>query len=289
MLGDRVGDDDPLAGGLGEVPGVDQELDGEDAQGRAGRHLVRADLDLAVQAADVPGLQRGLGRVGEPRLQGTVRSRWDSTGGGAEIHDRADQVIGQLGHVELGAHRGTVIAGFGHAAQDQLAGGQGGLGGAERIQAGPGGPRVGSGVALGGGRGEPAEVVGPARGVAGLLLAGQAFVDQVDQGPAVGRLQGDDYGRGARRHLGRALPAPGEDDAPAWLHLGEGAGHRMAGDDGPPVVATCPQVDPRGNGLPAPQPVRLRDQGERLVRAERDEHGFLERLPAPLVRHRTHP
>ena len=60
----------PLAGGLGEVPRVDQELDREDAQGRAGGHLVRADLDLAVQAAGLPGLQRGLRRRGEPGLQG---------------------------------------------------------------------------------------------------------------------------------------------------------------------------------------------------------------------------
>jgi len=48
VLGDLVGDDDPLAGGLGEVPCVDQELDRQDAQGRTGGHLVRADLDLAV-------------------------------------------------------------------------------------------------------------------------------------------------------------------------------------------------------------------------------------------------
>ena len=70
VLGDLVGDDDPLAGGLGEVPRVDQELDREDAQGRTSGHLVRADLDLTVQAAGIPGLERGLGRRGEPGLQG---------------------------------------------------------------------------------------------------------------------------------------------------------------------------------------------------------------------------
>jgi len=39
----------------------------------------------------------------------------------------------------------------------------------------------------------------------------------------------------------------------------------VAGDDGPPVVAPGPQVDPRGNGLPAAQPFGLSDQGEGFI------------------------
>ena len=131
VLGDLVGDDDLLAGGLGEVPGVDQELDRQDAEGGAGGHLVRADLDLAVQAAGVPGLQRGLGRRGDPLPPGPSAA-WAELGarGGAEERDRTDQVIGQLGDVELGADRRAVIVGFGDAAQDELADGQRRLGGA---------------------------------------------------------------------------------------------------------------------------------------------------------------
>jgi hypothetical protein len=83
VLGDLVGDDDLLPGGPGEVPRVDQELDGQDAQGGAGGHL------------------------GSGACCGT------------EVRDRSDQVVGQLGHVELGAHRGLMVVGFGDAAQDR--------------------------------------------------------------------------------------------------------------------------------------------------------------------------
>ena len=70
-----------------------------------------------------------------------------SAGRGAEEGDRPDQVFGQLGHVELGAALGAVIVGFGDAAQDELAGGQRGLGGAEGIQVRRGRrPLVGAGV-----------------------------------------------------------------------------------------------------------------------------------------------
>jgi hypothetical protein len=284
VLGELVGDDDPLAGGLGEVPRVDEELYGQDAQGRARGHLVRADLDLAVQAADVPGLERDLGRRRDPGLQRAVgrsgRGRARASHG-AEEGDRPDQVIGQLGHVELGAHGGVVIVGFGDAAQDPLADGQRGLGGVDGIQAGPRGPLVGAGVTLGGGRDEPAQVVGPARGVAGLLFAGQPLVHQVDHGPARGRLEGDDHCRGARGKVGRILPAPAEHDAPTGLHLGERAGHGVPGDDGPPIVAARPQVDPRGDDLPAAQPVGLGDQGEGFVGAQRHEHRLLVSHQAP--------
>ena len=136
MPGDLIGDDDPLAGGLREIPRVDQELDGQDAQGGAGGHLARADLDLAVEPADVPGLERGLGCAGDPRLEraGARRGAGPAAGGRAEEGDRPDQVIGELGHVELRAHRGTMIVGLGNVSQNELAGGQRSLGGAERIE-----------------------------------------------------------------------------------------------------------------------------------------------------------
>ena len=114
-----------------------------------------------------------------------------------------------------------MVVGLGDAAKDPLADGQRGLGGAQWVQDGLRRPLVGAGVP-GGGRGDqPAQVVGPARGVAGLLLAGQPFVRQVNRGPARGGLQRDDHG--GQRQV-RALPAPGEHDAAARLHLGEGAG-----------------------------------------------------------------
>ena len=270
-------------GGLGEVPGVDQELDGQDAQGGVGGHLVRADLDRAVEPADVPGLERGLGRRGDPRLQrtgngtGTGLAARRGIGQSTEVRDRSDQVIGQLRHVELGAHRGLMVIVLGDAPQDPLADGQRGLGGAQRIQVGLGRPFVRARVPGGGRGGQPAEVVRPARGVAGFLLAGQPFVRQVDHGPARGGLQRDDHGRPARRQLCRPLPAPGEHDAAARLHLVEGAGGRVPGNDGPPVLPAGPQVDARGDHLPAAQPVRLGDQGEGLVGVQRDEDRLLER------------
>ena len=228
VLGELVGDDDPLAGGLGEVPRVDQELDRQDAEGSPGGHLVRADLDLAVEPADVPGLERGLSRRGDPALQRAGRGLGTGARRGTEIRDRSDQVLGQLGYVELGAHRGLMVIGLVDAPQDQLAGGQRGLGGAERIKGGRRRPLVGSGVTGGGGGDEAVKIVRPARGVAGLLLAGQPLVHQVHHGPAGGGLQRDDNGRGARRQIHRALPTPGEHDAAARLHLGEGARHGSA-------------------------------------------------------------
>ena len=94
---------------------------------------------------------------------------------------------------------GLMVVGLGDTAQDQLADGQRGLGGAERIEGGLRRPLVGSGVPGGGGGDEATEVVRPARGVAGLLLAGQSLVRPGGPWSRRGGLQRDDHGRGARR------------------------------------------------------------------------------------------
>jgi hypothetical protein len=226
----------------------------------------------------VPGFQRGLRRCGHPGLQGGPAGVTEvGARGGAEKRDRTDQVIGQLGDVVLGADRRAVIVGFGDIAQGELADGQRRLGGRDRIELRwRRRPLVGPGVTIGRGRHEPVEVVVPAAGVAGLLVTGQSLVNQADERPARRRLERDDHGRRSRRQVGRTFPAPAEHDAPARLHLGVAAGRRVPGHDGPPVVAAGPQVDARGDDLPAAQAIRLGDQGKGIVRTQRHEHRLLE-------------
>ena len=185
-------------------------------------------------------------------------------------------MIGQLGDVELGADRRAVVVGFGDTTQGELADGQRRFGGGEGIQVRwRRRPLVGPGVTDSGRRDEPAEVVVPAADVAGLLVSGQPVVNQADERPAHGRLEGDDDGRRSRRQVGRTFPAPAEYDAPARLHLGVGASRRVPGHDSPPVVAAGPQVDARGDDLPAAQAVRLGDQSKGIVRTQRHEHRLL--------------
>ena len=139
---------------------------------------------------------------------------------------------------------------------------------------GGGGPLVGAGVTVGGHLLQAGEVVAPALGVHGCLLLGQSLVDQGHQGAALGGLDRHGDGGGVGRQVGAALPSPAEDDAPAGLDLAVGARGDVAGRDRPAVLAAGAQVDPRGDGLPAAQPLGLGDQGERLVRRDR-QHGCL--------------
>jgi hypothetical protein len=187
-------------------------------------------------------------------------------------------VLGQPGHAELRADGGPAVVGFRGPAQDELAHGQGRLGGRDRVEVlRRGGPLIGAGVAVRAGLGEPVQIVRPALAVTGGLLVGEPVMDQPHDGPVRRRLQRDGHRRRARRQIRSALPAPGEDDPPARLHFGDGAAGGVAGDDGPPVVAPGPQVNPRGDRLPAAQPVGLSDQGKCLIGAQRHEHGLLER------------
>ena len=70
-----------------------------------------------------------------------------------------------------------------------------------------------------------------------------------------------------------ALPAPAEDDPSPRLDLAVGAGGHVAGRDGEPVGAARLQVDAGADGLPAAQPLGLGDEGERLVRRDREVRG----------------
>src|SRR6516225_1206936 len=97
---------------------------------------MRADLDLAVEPADVPGLQRGLGGRGDLRLQRAGNGFGTGARRGTEVRDRSDQVVGQLGYVELSTHRGFMVIRLGDAAEAELADGERGLGRAERIRGG---------------------------------------------------------------------------------------------------------------------------------------------------------
>jgi len=116
-----------------------------------------------------------------------------------------------------------VIVGFRYALQHALADGQRRLGGGDRVEFLRRGPFVGSGVAVGRGLDEPAQVVVPALAVAGRLLVAQPLVHQPDERPARRGLQRDGDGRRPGRQVGGTLPAPGEDDALARLNLGDGA------------------------------------------------------------------
>ena len=193
---DRVGRGDLLPGGLGEVPGVDQQLDGHDAQGHGRREFAVADRDRALGAAAVPGFQRDLGPVGHLGLQRVRRTRREHRAGrAADGGDRPGQVLGQLGDGEFGADRGPAGVGLADAEQHPLADGQGRPGARERVEVRRrGAPLVGPRVALGRGLGQPAEVMVPARGVVVGLLAGQSLVHHPDGRATRRRLQRDDHG-----------------------------------------------------------------------------------------------
>jgi hypothetical protein len=100
--GEPLGNCNLLAGGAGEIPRMNQELDREDAQGRCGGHLAPAQLHGAIRAAGVPSLQRRLGRGGDAGLVGGRGGRGElGAGGAAHERYRPDQLPGAVPQRQL--------------------------------------------------------------------------------------------------------------------------------------------------------------------------------------------
>ena len=116
----------------------------------------------------------------------------------------------------------------------------------------------------------------PSEPVALRLLLGQPFVDEADDGAALGGLEGDRHRRRARRQVVVILPAPGDHQAAAGLDLDDLAQRAVAGRDRQSVVAPGPQVDAGRDRLPPAEPVGLGQHGEGAVGVHRDEHRFLQ-------------
>lgn len=116
----------------------------------------------------------------------------------------------------------------------------------------------------------------PALRVARFLLVVQSLMDQLDRRAAVDSFQIHGHRRCARRQLGIALPAPGVDDALSWLDFREGTHRRVARRDSPAVVPADAKVHPRRDNLPAAEPLRFGDEGERCIRVNRNEDSLVE-------------
>ena len=104
----RIGDIRRVSGGRRVVPAVHEQTERQNARQSPHGRFVAAPGDGAVQSVtSMEGVQGGPADGDDLTLDGVVSVAWRKVGvqGRADRRDRVDQVIGQLGHVEISARR----------------------------------------------------------------------------------------------------------------------------------------------------------------------------------------
>ena len=265
----RDGRRERLVDGPGEVPGVDEELDAEDADRHRRRRRAVAERDLAVSATFAPRGECGLRRLRHVVLRRSSIDVVGNLGAGhrPERPHAAHQMFHEFVHGVVGARR-RQLAMLGSEPLHHVA--------AQRparlhrrqivelVRARR--PGIEARVARGSHVTEALQVVRPARTVADGLIGRQAVMGDPHERLVPRRFDVDHHGRRARRKIVGADPTPRVDDTATWFDLGERAARDVAGRDGQPVVAADPQIDGRTDRFPSAEPFGLGEQRERLVR-----------------------